>query len=378
MRARRNISFDLLKLAGVGALALSSGISATGLLAGSALAQAPTTQIGRFRTVSQQPFAADSFWNTPLGQGAAYQSDSGLETRTLRDENVGGPGGSYAWIEANVFTIYRQKATDPITTWTYASRPTTIPWPTPSYEASGIVDLRTPPGIAFSGNDQYAVIISDDGRYAYEIWKGSYDPSTRGYRAQYMVRTDLLGPGKASRDGISEGVRAFGGSLLGGLVRCHELNSRSIPHAIAVVLSPTQLKAGRTMYEQKVWPATVTDNNGANAYSGNIPMGALVAIPPSVNLDALGLSPEGLALARAYQTYGGYVVDAATKTHALAAVETGCGPEPIQKLQQDKRKILRNLVLILNNSEASPGGPGPRVTQPPPAPIPYARSLTPR
>jgi hypothetical protein len=133
-----------------------------------------------------------------------------------------------------------------------------------------------------------------------------------------------------------------------------------------MVLSPTQMKAGRTAADQKVWPASTTDNDGHNPYSGLVPMGALVAIPSSVNVQGLGLSPEGLALARAYQQFGGYVVDTAPKTMILGNAEAGCKPEHIEHLQQDKRQIMRYLAMVTNNSSSSPGGPGDRVTRPPP------------
>jgi hypothetical protein len=59
--------------------------------------------------------------------------------------------------------------------------------------------------------------------------------------------------------------------------------------------------------EQAVWPAFTFDRN--SGYSGTMPMGALLAIPPTVHIDQLGLSPRGLVIARAAQDYGAYVVD---------------------------------------------------------------------
>jgi hypothetical protein len=85
-----------------------------------------------------------------------------------------------------------------------------------------------------------------------------------------------------------------------------------------------------------------------------------------VNLQRLGLSPEGLALARAYQEFGGYVVDTAPKTMIIGNAEAGCKPEHIQRLQHDKRTIMQQLTLVTNNDSNSPGGPGERVTRFPP------------
>jgi len=327
----------------------------------------PITSSPPPREASKQPFDSFSIWNTPIGRGAIYQSNTGPETLMLRDENVGGHAGSYTWIGANAFGIYQQTEGNPQMRWSYLSRPATLPWPHEGGLPDGEFLLQTPPETRFLGGaDGYAVIITQDGRFAYEVWKGSFDWMAQIYRAHYLVRTDLYGSGISSRDGISEGIRAFGGSLLGGLIRCYELDALSIQHAIAMVPSTTQLKAGPTMNEQKVWPATTTDGDSVNIYSGLIPMGALFAIPPSTDLTRIGLSPEGLALARAFQNFGGYVVDTAHKTMILAEVEAGCNSAHIKNLNQDKRKIVSVLTLVENNSAAEPGGPGERIASPPP------------
>lgn len=329
---------------------------------------APAKQ-NQFRSAVDQPFNSQSFWNIPLGRGARYQPASAPESSMLHDESVGGHAFSFSWIGANALRIYQQKASDPVLRWTYESRASTLPWPHSGDVANGSFDMPTPPDMTFSGDDRYVVLLTADGRHAYEVWLGSFDAATRSYHARYLVRTDLYGLGAPRKDGVSEGIRAFGGSLLGGLLRCRELERRSIPHAIAMIPSPTQMKRGATMGEQKVWPATVTDNGGANDYSGLIPMGALFAIPPSVDLAKLGLSPEGFALATAFQQFGGYVVDSATRTNMLTALETGCPQAAIDHLNDDKLKILNQLVMVLNNSASAPGGPGPRIA---PAPPPLA------
>jgi len=86
-----------------------------------------------------------------------------------------------------------------------------------------------------------------------------------------------------------------------GLIRNGEITAGRIPHALAA-LAPTTL-LGRGVQ----WPAATIDRN--SGYSGSLPMGALLAIPASVDLATLGLSPRGLVLARAAQDYGIYVVD---------------------------------------------------------------------
>jgi hypothetical protein len=86
-----------------------------------------------------------------------------------------------------------------------------------------------------------------------------------------------------------------------GLIRTGELTS-GIPHALAMLTPPILEKA------QAVWPAYAYDTN-TSSYAGTLPMGTLLAIPPSVNIYTLGLSAKGLVLARAAQDYGVYDAD---------------------------------------------------------------------
>ncbi|TNC10233.1 hypothetical protein FF100_23400 [Methylobacterium terricola] len=335
-------------------------------LHGAAAAQqgaAPAGPAGPFRDPAAQPFASTSIWNTPLGRGAEFQPATAAETALLRNQNAGGPAGAFAWIGGHAFGLYRQRPDDPVRSWTYRGRPPTVPWPHGGAPGGGRFAMRTPPGIAFlGGGDGHAVIVDEDGRYAYEMWRGAADPARQAYAAHYVIRTDLRGSGIAARTGISEGVRAFGGSLIGGLVRRAELESGAIRHAIAMAASTSQ--ASPTAI---VWPASTTDNDGRNAHTGVIPMGALFAIPPQVDLDRLGLStPEGRALARAFQEFGGYITDTAHRTLVIAYLEEGCTEAQINHLQSDKDRILTVLTMVTNNAAANPGGPGPRVAAPPP------------
>ncbi|WP_395815449.1 hypothetical protein [Archangium minus] len=48
-------------------------------------------------------------------------------------------------------------------------------------------------------------------------------------------------------------------------------------------------------------------------------MGAYFAIPPSVDINSLGLSPQGKMVAQAPQDFGAYVTDATGATVAFCA-----------------------------------------------------------
>jgi len=105
-----------------------------------------------------------------------------------------------------------------------------------------------------------------------------------------------------------------------------------------------------------VWPATTEDRTGPSVYKGSIPMGTLIAIPPDVNLQSLGLSQSGFALARALQDYGAYVTDAASGGVKFYA-ETAAS-DLLDDVRADLDKIFPYLRPVLNNSEDAPGGGG--------------------
>jgi hypothetical protein len=161
------------------------------------------------------------------------------------------------------------------------------------------------------------------------------------------VRTDLYGPGVGQG-----GVRAYGGSAIGGLIRSWELEEGTIRHALALALDADQLGRG------PVWPATAEDGDAARSYTGDVPMGTLAAIPPSIDVAALGLSPAGLAAAHALQDYGAYVVDRSGCTCLYA--EPSAPATAVSQLRKDVARLRSLLRVVTNSGPAAVGGPGSR------------------
>jgi hypothetical protein len=137
---------------------------------------------------------------------------------------------------------------------------------------------------------------------------------------------------------------------LGGLIRVWELRSGSIRHALAMALWGTQIGAG------PIWPATSQD--GPAEYCGHVHQGALVAIPPSVNISNLGLTtPDGLVIARALQNYGAYLVDCGGG-NVFYAEPAADGMKELDNMRSDLPKIWPHLRPVTNNSPTSIGGGG--------------------
>jgi len=205
------------------------------------------------------------------------------------------------------------------------------------------------------GTDGHLSIIQPDGRWAYELYAATKVNDNK-WTSTRVVETDLFS------DGLRDGARASSISHLIGLIRTHEVAEKKIPHVLALGLPDESLKDGF------VWPARGQDTS-SNKYSGTVPMGSLFAIPPDVDLSKLGLSAEGMALGRALQDYGAYVL-IRSGTAALFAEPTA-NSSAMNRMKSDYQKKLYELLRpVTNNSSKNPGGGG--TPRQPPAPSPSA------
>lgn len=105
--------------------------------------------------------------------------------------------------------------------------------------------------------------------------------------------------------------RASGASFCGGVVRQKELQDGVIRHALAAAW-PKELIRSKAHPGFAVLPATTSDGSGG---PDALPMGSLLQLNPDLtedDLKAYGLSKQDLAVARAMQQYGVYIVDSSS------------------------------------------------------------------
>lgn len=158
--------------------------------------------------------------------------------------------------------------------------------------------IRCPKGAVPSpDSDGHLVVVQPDGHTVFEAYC-AVSLSNGDIACGLAISYDLAGPG----DGSVTGLRASMMPGLGGLIRTGELARGEVRHALACMLP-----RGCMQWGSHVWPALAHDTN--SGYSGSIPMGARLAIPPTVDLTRVGLSAKGLTLARALQQFGMFVVD---------------------------------------------------------------------
>ena len=113
-----------------------------------------------------------------------------------------------------------------------------------------------------------------------------------------------------------------------------------------------------------MWPAFGQDSDAASAYTGFVPMGALLAIPPGTPMPA-GLSPAGQMIWTALRNYGAYVVDRTGPSSVLIAEASADGA--VNPARADLAQIMSQVRMVTNDSAASVGGPGNRLAPTAPA-----------
>lgn len=285
------------------------------------------------RTAALQPFLTSSPWNTPVGSGAQFEGEDGEVTQSFLTH-----GKPVVNRDSWSIAVYTATTSDPVTT---------LVGTVDGARYRGYVPADT---TAPGGTDREVSIIQPNGTEAYGIYDwGSISGTTA--TSQIVLPVDLLGTGWGS------GTRAASTPNIAGLIRNHELEQNEIQHAVAMALPRSALEVG------PVWPA-ISQDGDTSEYTGDVPMGTLFAIPGDVDVTGLGLTDDGLALARALQDFGAYVVDSAG-TNALYC-EVACNVTDYNELNAAWKQLEPLMRAMTNNSETNVGGGGtPRVTPPP-------------
>ena len=281
---------------------------------------------------------------------------SALRLATITSQDGGAEWPVRTWINYAEYSM-------PVVTTDWCDPVVTLREKNPDPREATLEGVRVPEDAEpAGGTDRHLLVVQPDGLTAVEFF-GAEKIDGRTWSVARAESVDLTGNG----EGPDNGTRAYGGSALGGLIRSWEVDPEHpryvdgvIRHALAVSLPAGMLRytGGEAGYDDEgfgtalgyVPPATEQDYNSPYTYYGAIPMGAFVALPRSVDLDALGLGPEALAVARALQDYGGYVVDQTgsdtvafyVEVDAPAAwVEAAMGPDSTgDQLAEIRRRLL--------------------------------------
>jgi lysophospholipase L1-like esterase len=319
------------------------------------------------------PFDADDPWNRPIGSNANYApvKKGGYNSKS--------PNRAVVNCLHYSVPVYNAAKNDPIReirTW-YGDK---------GGQFGG--EIRVPAKARPSvGTDAHMAIVSENHDSVVELGVVSlYGPGN--LNSWLAFQNDLTGSGVYPH---IHGVRAYGGSALGGLIRKGEL-TYGIPHALALATSQFNLNSKAPGGKTYVWPACSSDYEfpqslwppGKKPYqdwygkTGNLHIGTLLAIPPEVNIATIGVGTSGptYEIARALQDYGGYIVDMGEAPLAwYADYEAADELGGVEKLKAqggggaalEVAKLLPYLRVVTNNSPESIGGGGiPRRSPAPP------------
>ena len=184
-------------------------------------------------------------------------------------------------------------------------------------------DVPIPRGaVPAEGTDKMMSVYAPDSDQLWEFWRIEQSPDGR-WRACWGGRIDSA----STSPGYFPdpfGATATGLSATGGMVSLADVRSRSIDHALSLVV-PDPAGPGRFS-----WPAQRSD--GWDPAPDAVPEGTRLRLDPSVDVDALDLTPVGAMIARAAQQYGFIVVDAGgavavvAENGAAEAAATGRDP----------------------------------------------------
>lgn len=345
------------------------------------------------RDIFEQPFTSTSPWNYPIGDGAIYEDipnisniDGGI--------NYGGAWttGIYKATESDrkarlyiykFDTMWEFLSTGNLYYWTEDGEEKVISKDDPNIENifreysqalprtvcnSYSTVVQSPPG-EWTPPSDIRDITSDWPENIYVPENAVVSPDTdahiaiyqpngfvmEAYNAVILSNGDIVAAIASFTDPQSEGTGYQNGrtaSLLpnyAGKIRKGEISKGEIPHALCITVPRAMLTP------QIVWPAYAFDMH--DEYSGTIPMGSLLAIPPTVDIKSLGLSEIGEIIAAAAQDHGLYVMD---RGGDGITIQAELGNEEIEtpEIYYDITTIVHNLQRITNNSETNRGGGG--------------------
>lgn len=262
------------------------------------------------------PFASASIWNMPIGSNASYVAIN-MPIPVDPGSPPSNPPTNWAPMPGIHDEYIVMAPTSPITDiyysnagWSGANRCSpTLP---PTLLAA--VPVPTSYVVPHGGGDNSAAFLMPDGRTV--IQSQPFTRCVAGGPATSVIHfdyVDLYGDGRWGAHGGSQ-LSAIGGSIHLGELR------PGVPakHALSLTLDTRVVLAPcLTASDCFRWPAYSADAGAVGAYgsqnTNSVPgmkMGALLAIPTSININNLGLESEpGLLLAWTVQNYGAYIVD---------------------------------------------------------------------
>lgn len=271
--------------------------TAVGVILASAAVQPASATTTAAAVTAARPFAATSPLNVPVVDAPAIDPNSAaMIARAARD------GLGYANLVEYGVPVYEATSSTPrqqvrctITDWgvcPFAAGPRPMP-----------ADARPS-----AGSDGAMAVLDRAAGTVDEYWQAA--PAATGWTTSWGAINSLSGSGWGG------GSTGAGASRLAGVVRVAEIEAGHIPHALVVQSDNVCATTFRP-------PALKTD--GDSTRSDCIPEGARLQLDPAIDVAAIpGITPGEVAVARALQVYGAYLID---RAGTLLAVSFEVAPD---------------------------------------------------
>jgi hypothetical protein len=320
----------------------------------------PSQDFPKSRDPWLQPFSKCSIWNMPIGSDAEYVP-----------ANI----AKAAFFGADREYLYKLKDGDPmrqvLAPGSFGTGRCTgtqsMQFSLPVPDNLIVPDATSQP---YSTPNNAAAFLMPDGKTVEQLEplaRCTVGGNVHGWRNPWGG-VDIKG------DGIKGTHFGSGLSALGGSIRRGELTGEApIRHALKILVWGKKY----LHYSQSVpgyrYPADRADQYAKSEYKGTnskLVQGSLLAIPPGVTADSLGLKTEpGKKIFKALQNYGGYIVDDAYWNAHYLAVEKGVSEEFRDRygfnfegtsgnFYEDMMKLFSALHVVDNNRPDNIGGGG--------------------
>ncbi len=354
-----------------------------GALAAAGSAQGATSAVA-LRDPKRQPFRTDSIWNMPRGKTGRLVAASlklPVQNRLFGEENI-----LIMTPDAPLVDVVENNAGwDPaLTRCGSIVQPLKVLLSVPIPPA-----FVTDPGYTGLTPNASAAILMSNGRTVVQT-QPFHRCADGSATSQYVFADNDIVDGDGAKG-------AHGGSQLsaiGGTIRVGELvRSGRIPHALKILLDArTNLTYRSDSTPGFRWPAFSADGYASSEYKGTNPaleMGALLTLRPDFQLAQLKTEPARI-IATALRDYGAYVVDDSGWEPVYFAMEWGPSGRVSEEFSRvwgfpfaiddatcvaasdassscdwkaDLNLLLASLFIVDDNSPATPGGAGAKMTK---------------
>lgn len=285
----------------------------------------------------REVFAASSFWYTPLPSNAPLDTNSTGKKDYLIQRGIAHWGnatlGYPSWTLNNYANtppiIVVNNSTPIVNGGAGMTLRDTGTGPYFNNLRTMFQGLRLPADYVHDvgGSDGFLIVYNVDTDTYWDFWVVEYDASGwPGWSAQRGQRIDnastklgIAEPYGASEPYFYYGSNAAGLAEVGGVIKAQELQDGYIPHVVSMAI-PVECVADKTTYGISA-PAVRSD--GASLDANAIQMGQRIRLPATLDLNSYNFHPVTRAVAKAFQDYGGIVVDRAGDISFRCENETG-------------------------------------------------------